>query len=216
MSTENKPITEMSKAEIQAYLEQQEKAENQAKQKAKRQFIEDKDNFIIHTSSKFKQLQTELRQLKEYTISKANELYDRMYTMEGKQPRETQSFSMKDENDTMKITVDRQAILEFDENAIVHINAIKDMFKDKFEDRNKGMYGYINDILIKNSKGDYDPRLITKVKSRALKLGHTEILKEVEKLENCRRVSGTAMYCRCYVRDEQKRWKDISLQFSSL
>ncbi|MBB4117892.1 hypothetical protein GGR32_000164 [Mesonia hippocampi] len=216
MEKQNKPISEMSKAEIKAYLENQEKAEKAEKQKAKKQFIEDKDNFLQHTASKFQQIQAEMRQLKDYTISKANELYERMYKMEGKEAREVQSFTMKDENDTMKVTVDRQSILEFDENAVVHINTIKDMFKAKFEGRNKGMYGYINDILIKNSKGDYDPRLITKVKTRAVKLGHTEILKEVEKLEQCRRVSGTALYCRCYIRDKNKKWQDVSLQFSSL
>ncbi len=202
--------------ELQAELARREAEQKATKVKAKKQFETDKEDFLTHSAGKFRQLRDEMRQLKEFTISKANELYERMYKMEDKEVREVQSFTMKNKADTVKVTVDRQQLLEFNENAEVHINAIKEIFQKKFESRNKSMYGYINDILIKNSKGDYDPRLITKVRHRAIEEGHKDILAELEKLEECRRVTGTALYCRCYVRDDKKKWQDISLQFSSL
>ena len=207
---------EMSLEELKAEVARREAEEKRKQVKQQKEFTEAKEDFLKHTSSKFKYLQNEMRQLKEYTISKANELYERMYEMEGKEPREVQSFQLKTDDDKIKIVVERQAILEFNEQADVHINAIKDIFQAKFENRNRAMYGYINDLLIKNSKGDYDPRLITKVRNRALENGHTDILKELEKLEACRRVTGTSLYCRCYLRDENHKWKDVTLQFSAL
>lgn len=213
---ETKEIKEMSLEDLKAMVAQKEAQQKKKKQKEQKEFVIDKDNFLKHSSSKFLQLQSEMRQLKALTISKANELYERMYLMEGKEPKEVKSFTMKNEDDTVKITVERQELLEFNEQAGVHINAIKDIFQKKFEARNKAMYGYINDLLIKNTKGEYDPRLITKVKRRALEYNHTDILVEVEKLEECRRVTGTSLYCRCYIRDDQKKWQDVTLQFSAL
>lgn len=209
-------LSTLTAEELQAEIERRKTAEQDAKIKEKKAFDSNKEAFLTHTSGKFNQLQAELRQLKDFTISKANELYEQMYRMEGKEPREVQSFQMKNKADTIKVVVDRQQILEFNENAEVHINAIKDIFQAKFESRNKSMYGYINDILIKNSKGDYDPRLITKVRQRASEEGHADILAELEKLEACRRVTGTALYCRCYIRNDKKKWQDITLQFSAL
>jgi len=211
-----KELSAMSNEELMAELERRKKAERTAYEKAKKEFTKNKEAFLKKSVVEFQAVQEQMNELKTYTITKANELYEQMYRMEGKEVREVQSFTMKDEKDRYKVVVDRQDILEFNENAEVHINDIKEIFKNKFETRNKAMYGYLNDLLVKNGKGDYDPKLITKVRKRAVEYGHTEILQELEKLEQCRRVSGTALYCRCYVRDKNKKWRDITLQFSAL
>lgn len=215
-TTKQIDLSALSAAELQAEIERRTKAEKQARSKAKKEFTEDKDSFLIHASSKFKQFQNELRELKEYTIKEANNLYNRMYAMEDKEPKEVKSFSMKNEDDTIKITVDRQERIEFDENATVHIEAIKEIFREKFENRNKGMYNLLDSLLIKGNKGDYDPRLLAKARRAIKDLGDENLINEFSKLEECQRVVGSALYCRCYVRDGQKKWQDVSLQFSAL
>lgn len=216
MEKQNKPISEMSKAEIKAYLENQEKAEKAEKQKAKKQYEADKKDFLTHSESKFQQLHNELKELKEYTIAEANKLYERMYKINGKEPKEVNSFSLKNQDDTVKVTVDRQERFEFTEEAMVHINAIRDIFKNKFAERNKGLYNILDGLLIKNSKMEYDPKLLAKARKQVRELGDDNLIAEFDKLDECQRVTGSSMYCRLHIRDDKKQWKDVSLQFSSL
>lgn len=216
MTRENIDLSSLSAADLQAEIERRAKAEKQARSKARKEFITDKDNFLTFASGKFQQLQNELKELKASTIKDANNLYNRMYEMEGKEPKEVKSFTMKNEADSIKITVDRQERIEFNENATVHIEAIKEIFRDKFENRNKGMYNLLDSLLIKGNKGDYDPRLLAKARRAIKDLGDEKLIDEFRKLEECQRVVGSALYCRCYVRDDQQKWTDVSLQFSAL
>ena len=216
MEVQTKSISEMSKAEIKAYLEQQEKQEKKELAEKRKKFEADKNDFTAHSASKFKQLQAELKSLKDYTIIEANKLFNRMYELHGKDPKETKSFSLKNSDDSVKVTVDRQERFEFTEEAMVHINAIKDIFKEKFAARNKGLYSILDGLLIKGSKGEYDPKLLAKARRQVRELGDDKLVAEFDKLDDCQRVTGTALYCRVYIRSEKNKWEDVSLQFSSL
>lgn len=216
MSTQTIDLSTLSATQLQAELERRQQYEKDANQKAKKDFRNDKDNFALHAASKFQQLHSELKELKQYTIREANKLYDRMFTIEGKEPKETKSFSLKNEDDTIKVTVDRQERFEFTEEATVHINAIKDIFREKFEARHKGMYNLLDGLLIKGTKGEYDPKLLAKARRQVRELGDDNLISEFDKLDDCQRVVGTSLYCRLYMRDHNNKWNDISLQFSSL
>lgn len=98
----------------------------------------------------------------------------------------------------------------------MHINAIKEIFRDKFEARHKGMYNLLDGLLIKGTKGEYDPKLLAKARRQVRELGDENLISEFDKLEQCQRVVGTSLYCRLYIRDEKLKWQDVSLQFSSL
>ena len=69
---------------------------------------------------------------------------------------------------------------------------------------------------MKNTKGDYDPKLLAKARAEVRKLDDTALIEEFDKLSDCLTVVGSAIYVRVYERDEQKKWKDISLNFSSI
>ncbi|QAA81384.1 DUF3164 family protein [Aequorivita sp. H23M31] len=216
MSTQTIDLSTLSASELKAELERRQEAEIQGYKTAKKQFRTDKDNFALHAAGKFKQLQKEMKEIKEYTIREANKLYDRMYTIEGKEPKETKSFSLKNEEDTIKVTVDRQERFEFNEEATVHINAIKDIFREKFEARHKGMYNLLDGLLIKGTKGEYDPKLLAKARKQVRELGDDNLIAEFDKLDDCQRVVGSSLYCRLYMKDDKQKWQDVSLQFSSL
>ncbi len=213
---EKMDISKLSAEELQAELKRREETEKKQRLKARNDFNKDKEDFTLHAASKFKSLQKELAELKEYTIREANKLYERMYLINDKEPKETKSFSLKNEADNIKVTVDRQEKFEFTEEATVHIGAIKDIFKEKFEDRNKGMYKIMDNLLVKGSKKEYDPKLLAKARQAVRELGDDKLMAEFDKLEDCQRVVGTSLYCRLYVRDDKQKWQDVSLQFSSL
>lgn len=204
------------KQELRDELERLEAAEKQEKAEAIAKLDKDKDGFMHLMAASFGDLHLQLAELKKKCLTDGNKIYDRLYTVEGKEPREVKSFTLKTENDQVKLQIERAERFEFSAKATVHINAIKDIFKEKFAKRNQGLYDILDGLLIKGNKGDYDPKLLAKARQQVKKLGDENLIMEFEKLEDCQRVVGTAQYCRLHQRDATGKWQEVSLQFSSL
>ena len=209
-----KPLSEYTAAELKEYLKQKEAADQEKQIKRKKAYDTDKENFLNEVSTKFKELQSILSDVKNDTITHSENFNALKYELEGKAVKDAKSFELK--NDNVKIVVENQDKFDFNDNAIVHINAIKDIFRAKFEGRNKGFYNLLDSILMKNSKGDYDAKLLNKARRQAKELGDEALMLEFDKLNDCLVVVGTAKYVRVYTKDDKNRWKDVSLSFSSL
>ncbi|MBP7319115.1 MAG: DUF3164 family protein [Flavobacterium sp.] len=214
MEAITKPITEMSASEIEAFLKQKKAAENQQQQNRKKAYETDKENFLKEVLSRFTDARGILETLKNETITHSENFNALKYQLEDKAVKEAKSFELK--NDNVKIVVENQDKFDFNDSAIVHINAIKDIFRAKFEGRNKGFYNLLDSILMKNSKGDYDAKLLNKARREAKELGDDALMEEFDKLNDCLVVVGTAKYVRVYTKDDKNRWKDVSLNFSSI
>ena len=209
-----KPISEMTASEIEAFLKEKKASETKQQEIRKKAYETDKENFLNEVSTKFKELQTILSDVKNDTIIHSENFNALKYQLEDKAVKEAKSFELK--NDNVKIVVENQDKFDFNDTAIVHINAIKDIFRAKFEGRNKGFYNLLDSILMKNSKGDYDAKLLNKARREAKELGDDALMEEFDKLNDCLVVVGTAKYVRVYTKDDKNRWKDVSLSFSSL
>lgn len=214
MEAITKPITEMSASEIEAFLKQKKAAENQQQQNRKKAYETDKENFLKEVLSRFTDARGILETLKNETITHSENFNALKYQLEDKAVKEAKSFELK--NDNVKIVVENQDKFDFNDSAIVHINAIKDIFRAKFEGRNKGFYNLLDSILMKNAKGDYDAKLLNKARREAKELGDDALMEEFDKLNDCLVVVGTAKYVRVYTKDDKNRWKDVSLNFSSI
>lgn len=209
-----KPLSEMTAAEIKEVLKQKESAENAQQITRKKAYETDKENFLNEVSTKFTEVKGILLSLKNDTISHSENFNSMKYQLEDKAVKDAKSFELK--NDNVKIVVENQDKFDFNDSAIVHINAIKDIFREKFEARNKGFYNLLDSILMKNSKGEYDAKLLNKARRQAKELGDEALMNEFDKLNDCLVVVGTAKYVRVYTKDDKNRWKDVSLSFSSL
>ena len=209
-----KPISEYTAAELKEYLKQKEAADQEKQIKRKKAYETDKENFLNEVLNRFLEVQGILSTLKNETIAHSENFNALKYELEGKAVKEAKSFELK--NDNVKIIVENQEKFDFNDTAIVHINAIKDIFRAKFEGRNKGFYNLLDSILMKNSKGDYDAKLLNKARRQAKELGDDTLMEEFDKLNDCLVVVGTAKYTRVYTKDDKNRWKDVSLSFSSL
>jgi hypothetical protein len=207
-------LNQLTEAQLEAALQEKKAAKKSEQQKIERAFQKEKDDFLLASLMKFIALSNELEELKNFTITTANKLYCDMFEIQGKEPKEVNTFSLK--NDKFKVTVDRQERFEFTEEAVVHIQAIKDILRDKFQDRNKGFYNFLESILMRNTKGDLDPKLLAKGRKQVNELGDEALINEFDKLSNCQRVVGTALYCRAYKIDDRGKWQDVNVQFSSL
>ena len=214
MEAITKQITEMTASEIEAFLKEKKAYENRKQIDRKKVYDLDKENFLNEVSSKFKEVQGILLSLKNDTITHSENFNALKYELEGKAVKDAKSFEIK--NDNVKIIVENQERFDFNDTAIVHINAIKDIFREKFEARNKGFYNLLDGILMKNTKGEYDAKLLTKARRQVKELGDEALMIEFDKLNDCLIVVGTSKYVRVYLKDDKNHWKDVSLSFSSL
>ncbi|WBX72921.1 hypothetical protein PG913_08395 [Tenacibaculum pacificus] len=207
-------LSTLSQADLKAELERRDK-EALKEQKAKEIAREKrKKDFLESTVKRFESYHNELTQLKEYTITEANKIWNEMYEVQGKEAKEQKQISIK--HGIYKITAERRDKFEFTDEAAVHIDAIQDIMKKRFETRNKGMYSFFESFLMKNNAGDYDPKLLTRAKKKATELGYDDLIEELDRLQNCLTVNGTALYCRAFKQLKTGGWKDVVIQFSSL
>ncbi len=214
MDTVTKPASELTSAELKELLKQKEADEIKQQNQRKEAYYKDKESFLNEVLDRFKQVNGILSTLKQESISHSENFNALKYEIEGKPVKEAKSFELK--NEQIKIVVETQERFDFNDEAIVHINAIKDIFKEKFENRNKGFYNLLDGILMKNSKGEYDAKLLTKARKQARELGDENLINEFDKLNDCLVVVGSAKYLRVYTKDDKNRWRDVSLNFSSL
>jgi hypothetical protein len=79
------------------------------------------------------------------------------------------------------------------------------------------MYKIIDDILMKNNKGDYDERLVAKLRSHEDDINDPEFSKALDDLAKAYYTFDTATYVRGYVKNlDTNKWEQIPMQFSSL
>ena len=216
METPTINLDTLTEAQLAEALAKKRIAREQEQDQKRKAFEADNDTFCSNTAEKFTQFSKELKDLKDQTIIQANKLYNRMFELNEKEPKEVKSFTRKSQDGKIMVTVDYQERIEFTDEATVHINAIKDIFKSKFESRNKGLYKILDGLLIKGSKRDYDPKLLAKARKQVRELGDENLIAEFDKLDDCQRVYGTSKYCRVKVKDANDKWQDINIQFSSL
>lgn len=206
-------INNFSATQLRELLEEKEAAEKKQQENRKKAYLTDKDFFLNEVLNRFIDAKDILKNLKKETITHSEKFNTLKYNIEGKEVKEAKSFELK--NDDIKIVVESQDRLSFNDEAVVHINAIKEIFREKFENRNKGFYSLLDGILMKNSKGDYDAKLLTKARRQVKELGDESLISEFDKLNDCLVVTGSAKYVRVYKKEDSK-WKDISLNFSSI
>lgn len=211
-----KSLDEMTERELEQELHRRKKEREKQKAKEKQTFEKEKDEFIEFTVNKFQVFHEKLKEIKGYSIEMASHLYKKMYELNGKEPKEPNQFSLMNAEGDKKIVVERQEHIKFTEESKVAIDGIKEFFRKKFAARSKMVYDILDKVLMKNTKGEYDPKLLTKLRKQVNEINDPELTENFELLESCQQVVGSSIYVRAYQKDDKGKWQDIVLQFSAL
>lgn len=207
----------MTAAELRAHLAEKEREEKKARNQAQAKYDHDKSNFVWDFVNRAEQYHSALKDFKTKAIKKGNELHDLMYEIFEKEPKELKSFTITNKTGNMKVVIERAERHGFNETAEVAISEIKDVLRAKFEGRNKGMYEIIDSILMKNVKGDYDERLVAKLRRHEETVNDERFSKALDTLAAAYYTTQSGTYIRAYkLNEETNKWDDIVLQFSAL
>jgi len=208
---------ELTLEELQSLLAKKQKEQKLEQKQKINAYYRDRDAFIGDTVKEFKELQKHLKQLKYTSIEKGTELYNKVFSLHEKElPADRKTISLQNDSKTQKIVIDRQEKMAFTEEADVAITGIKDFFRNKFAGRSKTVYSLLDTILSKNKAGDYDPRLLAKLRKEVNEINDSELTSNFTLLENSQTVVGASLYLRAYEKDSNGKWKDIVVQFSTL
>ena len=210
-------ITQLSTEELEAYLATRKQQDSENEEKRKLELINEEDLLVNSIVDEYAQQSENLKALKELQAESILSHNKKMHESLGKEPKEAKQISLLTSDGKRKVELVYSDQLGFNSEAPIHIEAIKDILKEKFKDVEQGYYDFLDGILIKNNKGDYDPRLLTKARIKASKLPNsTALLEEFDKLEKCRIIIGKSRYVRAYEKDDNNKWQNKTLNFSSL
>lgn len=212
-----KPIAELTDAEVKQVMAHKKKQEFEAEQTRKQQIENERDLLVNTIVEEYSQKSEDLRIWKDLQAEAIINHHKKMYESLGTEPKATKSITHKTKDGKRKVVLEYADKFGFNDEAVVHIDKIKEIIKREFADTNPKLFGFVESILVKNSAGDYDPKLLTKARAEAEKLDNPqEILSEFDKLEKCKVIEGTSRYVRAYQKDKNNKWQGISLNFSAL
>lgn len=212
-----KNVEDMSAAELREHLAKKERAEKAAIESKKHEWRKNRDRLVLNVAHKAMEISKEMAAFKADAIVNANTLYDTMFDVFGRDAKkERMSYSLTTEADDYRVEVAKENRYKLDETSQAPLQVIKGILKDKFEARNKSMYKLIDDLLSKNSKGEYDDKLVLKLSKHEQSINDSRFSEAMDTLRASMKVVDIATYMRVYEKDAEGKWKLINLNFSSI
>jgi hypothetical protein len=141
-----------------------------------------------------------------------------MYEAYGREKREgIDHYTLTSDDGTRKVVIQRDWICRYDETVEIGIGLIKEVVRDKFEPRNKGMYAVIDGLLLKGNEGDYDERMVAKLRKHAEAFDNDErFFRALDIISKAYKPAESRMYLRVYRKNDTGKWEDISVNWSRM
>lgn len=214
MNTAN--ISEMSAAELKALARQKER-EEKANTPQRREYEKQRDTYIDTVFGKMDEVSNMLKAFKSESITLGLELHEKMYEVMGKKRRDgLDHYQLISKDGKRKVVIERQHRCEYDETAEVAIKSIKDVLREKFSGRNKGMYDMLESVLLKNNKGDYDERLVAKLRKHEGTVDDPRFSAALDDLARSYKPVTSQTYIRAYRLNDAGKWEDLAMNWSSM
>lgn len=210
-------ITKLSAAQLAKMAKEakaRELAENAAKRKA---YDRLRDDYISTVFGKMEELSAQLSAFKDESVKLGLELHAKMYEAYGREPKDgIDSYTLTSADGSSKVVIERQWRCEYDETAEVAIAKLKEVLRDKFAQRNQAMYSMLERVLLRNNKGDYDERLVAKLRAEEDKVNDPRFSDALAMLAKSYKPVSSQTYIRAYRKGAAGKWEDITMNWSRM
>ncbi len=210
-------ISKLSAAEL-AKLAKEAKAKEQAENAEKRKAYDKlRDSYLDTVFGKMEELSAQLNVFKAESVKLGIELHAKMYEAYGREPKEgIDSYTLTSADGLRKVVIERQWRCEYDETAEVAITQIKEVLRDKFANRNNAVYSMLERVLLRNNKGDYDERLVAKLRAEEPKVNAPRFSEALAMLAAAYKPTSSQTYIRAYRKRDDGKWEDITMNWSRM
>lgn len=208
---------ELSTDELRSLLRERESEERKQRKGLREAYERDRDAYVDGLLEEMGRLSAALQALKRSSSRQGDELHQRMYAAFGRvKRRQLDHYSLVSSDGQRKVVVERQHRCAYDETSAVAIETIRQVLREKFEGRNKAMYAIIDGILMKNGKGDYDERLVARLRKHEPAVNDARFSDALDLLARSYKPTATQVYVRGYTKDGGGRWREVPMSWSAL
>jgi Glu-tRNA(Gln) amidotransferase subunit E-like FAD-binding protein len=212
---------ELSPAELKQLLKEAEEQEKQELQERKKQYQQKRDQFVQEKVDHAKWLSSTLAHFKRNIIQNGQQLHEEMLELFNAKRADVEQigkqFSLITEDGKYKLTIEREAKVNLDESAEAGIQKIRNYMETHVKKRDKMIYGMLEELLMKNKKGEWDEKLVAKLSKYEEQINNQEFSEGLDILRKAYREVDSSYYVRFYEKNaETGAWDNIPLQWSSL
>lgn len=211
-------VNKMSVAQLEAELKKRKKREKTEKEVKRSEYERLRDEYLETTLGKMEELGGQLRAFKEDSVKLGLDLHEKMLDVFDRKKKENvDNYTLTNQAGTIRIQIERNWMCEYDETGQVAIDTIREVLREKFEPRNKGMYAIIDGILMKNNKGEYDERLVARLRKHEEAVGDPRFSEALDILARSYRPTHSRTYIRAYRRPKADgKWQEVPMNWSSM
>jgi hypothetical protein len=207
----------LSTQELRALLREREAEEGKERHALRKAYEADRDAYVSGLMQQMGELHERMAALKRTAIAEGEALHQRMYAAYGRvKRRDLDHFSLTSGDGSMKVVIERQHRCAYDDTSLVAIETIRQVLRDRFEGRNKALYAIIDGVLMKNSKGDYDERLVARLRKHEASVNDARFSEALDLLARAYRPTSTQTYLRAYRKGADGRWAELSMSWSAM
>lgn len=215
MSTE-KPISEMTTKELEAFLKQKKAAEAKLLEKEKIEYEKKRDEIVSNIFTTANVLFKELGEFKQYCHIEMENQAVKLAEYGKIRGNSKGGFTVTNSDDTMRITRRRDTEPTWDERSTKAVELIKDFLSDTIKKRDVKLYEILIGFLEKNGIGDLEYSSVMNLYS------HEDKFDDERWKEGLRLIKQSfSNHFKGYgyefkFKEEDGKWQKIILNFSSL
>jgi len=210
-----------SAAEIKQLLKEAEEEEQKEQERKKREYEQKRDQFVKEKVQYAKELSNVLSEFKQQLIENGHQLHDEMmqlFNVKKKDEGRVQNqFSLITQDGKFKLTIEKEEKVNLDESAEAGIEKIRNYMHTHVKKRDHLLYSMLEQLLMKNKKGEWDEKLVAKLSKYEDQIRNEEFSEGLDILRKAYRTVDSSYYVRFYEKNFQTgKLEHIQLQFSSL
>lgn len=216
METIQKPVSQLSTAELEALLKQSQEADRKKLEKEKAEYEKNRDKAVMTMFATANALFTELKEFKTFCHIEMDKQGVKLSEYGKIKSTSKGGFQLTNSDDTMRIVRRRDTEPSWDERSVKAVELIKDFLGDTIKKKNIKLYEILIGFLQKNAKGDLEYSSVMNLYSHEDKYDDPRWKEGLRLIKESFSNHFKGFGYEFKFKNEQGKWESIVLNFSSL
>jgi hypothetical protein len=209
-------VKNASLEELKAALAEKEKEEKKRKEIEKELYEAERDELIASLVQRAITLNRQMSDFKQYALEQLEAHKQKAMKYGNIRAHSKGGFSIRHSETQQLVSLDRNAVPEYDERAAMAEDLIKEFLQDKVKKKDIQTYNTIAALLERNKKGDYTPGRVASLLKIKNNYDDERWVKAMELFEESFRIREISYSVSFYTKDQLGKDKIIPLTFASI
>lgn len=215
MNDINEIKAQLTEEELEKLLAEKKKQKQVAEKKAREEYEKARDQLVNNLHETALQLNSKLGVFKDGCMKALTDFYARMQEY-GDARGSKGNFTLFSNDGELKISYKVKQISSFDERADLAEEKLTNFLERFIKARNKKTYKLVMSLLERTNAGDFDINLINRLYKMENDFDDPDWTEAIKLFKESYAPRGTASYVTFHRRDEQGKFQNLTLNFSSI